>query len=312
MITDVAVAQPRTLQNIILDKVPGVDLDQNLVNAGVGVLDIRSVYDIDGVDTRQSEHRHPGRSGQDRRQLRVRRASCAWRRRCRFRDRTVVDLAGAAFGASNYMLEILGYAPIEPDGSVRVEVPADVAFRMEVLDANGAPHRLHPGRVAAGEPGRSARPATAATAPPARRSRSRTDGRDLFNSAWAGAAASGDPFPHTIASGSRRLPAEPGRDHGAGAHARELHERLTAVPADGAGRQRDLHATCGPIRRRRPRARRSICATTTPRSSRRRSRPAPPASPPGRPTAASSSTTRSTCSRCGICRGRRPMPRAWC
>ena len=51
MITDVAVAQPYTLPNIILDKVPGVDLDQNLVDAGVGVMDIRSVYDIDGVDT---------------------------------------------------------------------------------------------------------------------------------------------------------------------------------------------------------------------------------------------------------------------
>ncbi|HXO15974.1 MAG TPA: hypothetical protein VN835_06505, partial [Steroidobacteraceae bacterium] len=48
MVTDVAVAQPRALPNIILDKVPGVDLDQNLVDAGVGVIDIRSVYDIDG------------------------------------------------------------------------------------------------------------------------------------------------------------------------------------------------------------------------------------------------------------------------
>ena len=36
---------------VILDKVPGVDLDQNLVDAGVGVIDIRSVYDIDGMDT---------------------------------------------------------------------------------------------------------------------------------------------------------------------------------------------------------------------------------------------------------------------
>src|SRR5437764_546449 len=51
MVTDVAVAQPHPLPAVILDKVPGVDLDQNLVNAGVGVIDIRSVYDIDGVDT---------------------------------------------------------------------------------------------------------------------------------------------------------------------------------------------------------------------------------------------------------------------
>src|SRR5438105_3297907 len=41
MITDVAVAQPHALPNIILDKVPGVDLDQRLVTDVVGVIDIR-------------------------------------------------------------------------------------------------------------------------------------------------------------------------------------------------------------------------------------------------------------------------------
>jgi hypothetical protein len=35
-----------------------------------------------------------------------------------------------------YMREILGYAPIEADGSVRVKVPANVAFQMTILDAN--------------------------------------------------------------------------------------------------------------------------------------------------------------------------------
>ena len=71
MVTDVVAAQPRALQNIILDKVPGVDLDQNLVNAGVGVIDIKSVYDFDGVDTakpniqaaRRPGSRRPPRSG---------------------------------------------------------------------------------------------------------------------------------------------------------------------------------------------------------------------------------------------------------
>jgi len=35
-----------------------------------------------------------------------------------------------------YMREILGYVPIEADGSVRVKVPANVAFQISVLDAN--------------------------------------------------------------------------------------------------------------------------------------------------------------------------------
>src|SRR5204863_200020 len=51
MVTDVAVAQPRALPNIILDKVAGVDFDSAFVTAGVGVLDIKSVYDFDGMDT---------------------------------------------------------------------------------------------------------------------------------------------------------------------------------------------------------------------------------------------------------------------
>ncbi len=48
-----------------------------------------------------------------------------------------LNLPGSAFGASNYMREILGYAPIQPDGSVVVQVPAQVAFAISVLDENG-------------------------------------------------------------------------------------------------------------------------------------------------------------------------------
>ena len=34
------------------------------------------------------------------------------------------------------MREILGYAPVQPDGSVRIQVPAQVPFTIDVLDAN--------------------------------------------------------------------------------------------------------------------------------------------------------------------------------
>jgi hypothetical protein len=41
-----------------------------------------------------------------------------------------------AFGsAGNYMREVLGYVPIEPDGSVRVSVPSDIAFQIDVVAA---------------------------------------------------------------------------------------------------------------------------------------------------------------------------------
>jgi Hydrazine synthase alpha subunit middle domain len=200
MITDVAVAQPRPLQNIILDKVPGVNLDQDLVTAGVGVIDIRSVYDIDGVDTANpniatlANPIDTPASSRPARFIRLEKAVS-------IPDRTVVDLAGAAFGASNYMMQILGYAPIEPDGSVHIEVPANVAFRMEILDANarriapvqGVWLQLIPGEVVTcngcHKPGTTQHPIS--------------HGREgLFNPAWPGAAVGGTAFPGTISSGA--------------------------------------------------------------------------------------------------------------
>jgi hypothetical protein len=42
----------------------------------------------------------------------------------------------ALSGSVGYMRQLLGYVPIEPDGSVRVMVPANVPFQITVLDAN--------------------------------------------------------------------------------------------------------------------------------------------------------------------------------
>ena len=136
MVTDVVATQPKPLQNIILDKLAGIDLDQNLVDAGVGVIDIKSVYDFDGVDTapqgiaKVADSAVTPPSSRPARFVRVEKAVS-------IPDMTVVNLANAAFGASNFMREIVGYAPVEPDGSVKIQVPADVAFKVSVLDANG-------------------------------------------------------------------------------------------------------------------------------------------------------------------------------
>jgi hypothetical protein len=199
MVTDVAVAQPRALPNIVLDKVPGVDLDQNLVTAGVGVIDIRSVYDIDGLDTANpniATVADPAKTNPSARPARFIRLEKA----VSIPDMTVVNLSAAAFGASDYMLEILGYAPIEPDGSVRIEVPANVAFRMSVLDANarritpaqGVWLQVKPGEVLSCNGCHT----------PASAQRPISHGRaGLFASVWAGGTG-GVPFPHTMASGA--------------------------------------------------------------------------------------------------------------
>jgi hypothetical protein len=203
MVTDVAVAQPRPLPNIILDKVPGIDLDQKLVNAGVGVIDIRSVYDIDGVDTANpniATVADPAKTAANARPARFIRLEKA----VSIPDMSVVNLSAAAFGASDYMLEILGYAPIEPDGSVRIEVPANVAFRMSVLDANarritpaqGVWLQVKPGEVVSCNgchlPASAQRPI----------SHGRTG---LFASVWAGGTG-GVPFPHTISGAGAFIP----------------------------------------------------------------------------------------------------------
>lgn len=47
------------------------------------------------------------------------------------------NIYGNLFNANSGIQEILGYAPVEPDGSVMVTVPADVAFNLEVLDVSG-------------------------------------------------------------------------------------------------------------------------------------------------------------------------------
>ncbi|MDA1074551.1 MAG: hypothetical protein O3A63_07300, partial [Proteobacteria bacterium] len=133
---EVVVMEPRTLPIVVLGPVPGVDVDQLLVDASLGVLHVRSVYDLDGSDTVGiSVLRDPAQSIADQRPARFLRLVKA----VSMPDEDVLDFDETAFGVSEdqLMREILGYVPIEPDGSVMVEVPANVAFWIDVLDVNG-------------------------------------------------------------------------------------------------------------------------------------------------------------------------------
>ena len=136
--TDVVATAPRALPAIFFDKQPGIELDQQWVDEGVGVLNIRSVYDIDGVDTAQPDIAalaDPAlflASDRPARFLRIIKAVA-------MPDNDTATLPFTAFGASSQQLmrEIIGYTPIQPDGSVRVKVPADVPLAISVVDVNG-------------------------------------------------------------------------------------------------------------------------------------------------------------------------------
>jgi hypothetical protein len=194
MITDVVAAQPRPIPTII----PPITPDPELQGEGVGEIDIKSVYDFDGTDTAPggivalSDGKTPAGNRPARFIRLVKAVSIP--------DKTVVNLAQEAFGASDFMREILGYAPIEPDGSVKIKVPADVAFEIEILDANARrlpnfPEHSDWLQVRAGETlacnGCHTPPTTA---------KPFSHGRaGLFPAAYSGAAG-GTPFPDSLAT----------------------------------------------------------------------------------------------------------------
>ena len=138
MFTDVVAAESRELPAILFDKQAGIELDQQLIEEGVGILNIRSVYDVDGVDTAVPDIAtlaDPGLSDPDNRPARFLRIVKA----VGIPDDEVRDIPGTAFGRSSRQLmrEIVGYVPVQPDGSVRVKVPANIPFAISVLDREG-------------------------------------------------------------------------------------------------------------------------------------------------------------------------------
>ena len=206
--TDVVATAPRPLPAIVFDKQPGIELDQQWVDEGVGVLNIRSVYDIDGVDTAQPDIASladpgavPWPLGRPARFLRIVKAVA-------MPDNDTATLPFTAFGRSSQQLmrEIIGYTPIQPDGSVRVKVPAGVPLAISVVDANGrriSDRHQNWLQVRAGETVHCSGCHNHADGMP----HGHPQGSP---SAYAGAPATGMPFPNTDPA----LPANLRRNHG--------------------------------------------------------------------------------------------------
>ena len=136
MITDVAIAQAKPRPQLILDRAATGQADPALVNEGAGILHIRSVYDFDGTDAfGYAVLADPALTTADQRPARFARIYKA----TGIPGDETLDFSNSAFGINSNlgMREIIGYAPIEPDGSLMVKVPADVPLSIDILDGQG-------------------------------------------------------------------------------------------------------------------------------------------------------------------------------
>jgi Hydrazine synthase alpha subunit middle domain/WD40-like Beta Propeller Repeat len=140
--TGTMVVEPVILQarkpapTTLVDAAPAPGAQQNMFNGGVGLLDISSVYDVDGVDTAVpaiAGVANPGTAPFFARPYRFVRVQKA----VEIPAKTVRKINQSAFGPAGMgMREILGYAPVQPDGSVQIQVPANVPFIVDVIDTN--------------------------------------------------------------------------------------------------------------------------------------------------------------------------------
>ena len=141
-ITDVVAAQDRSLAEIIFDSTASNGLSQAYIDKNVGVLHIRSVYDFDGTFNALDQDSTDSINFNNLSVIADVGVTPADQRPARFlRIVKAVpipeDTPEFAFGPSGEsMREIIGYTMIEPDGSVMVQVPANVPIALEVLDKN--------------------------------------------------------------------------------------------------------------------------------------------------------------------------------
>ncbi len=160
IITEAITVQERDPPPVIFDKGPG-EIESSWESENVGVVSIKSVYDLgdgdfDGcffnycTDAADIDNVQDFADPQN---------ATAAQRPARFvrfirpvtfpdpEDPTLVNPpnpSANAFGpqAVRGMREIVGYAPVEPDGSVKTKVPANLPLGLEILDGEG--RRLGP------------------------------------------------------------------------------------------------------------------------------------------------------------------------
>ena len=137
MVVEPVILQARKpVPTTLVDAAPAPGAQQNMATASVGLLDISSVYDVDGVDTAVPSI--PGLADPSQAPFYTRpNRFVRIQKSVEIPDKTVRKINNSAFGPAGMgMREILGYAPIQPDGSVQIQVPANVPFTIDIVDVN--------------------------------------------------------------------------------------------------------------------------------------------------------------------------------
>ncbi|GLS24847.1 hypothetical protein GCM10007877_05610 [Marinibactrum halimedae] len=135
MYSDVAAFANRTEDLFLADRQGGIELDQDQVDDGLAQLHIRNVYEVEGIDTSEvgiGVLADPAQTPADERPalfLKIEKAVS-------MPDDDTLDFDRAYIGVARTMREIIGYAPVEPDGSVLTLIPADVALAISIVDQN--------------------------------------------------------------------------------------------------------------------------------------------------------------------------------
>lgn len=139
ILTEAIIMQPSDITaEFIADKVIGNELDVDLFNQQSGAIHIRSVYDFDGEDSTEfgiNQLKDPLLTSAEQRPARFIRIV----RGVPMPSREVRQTQRTDFGrsANQLMREIVGYSVVQPDGSVKIKVPANVPLAISILDKQG-------------------------------------------------------------------------------------------------------------------------------------------------------------------------------
>ncbi len=121
-------------------------IDTEAADENLGIVHIRNLFDVDGNDLVSSFETVPAPGDiatyADPMQMPFTAKDARFLRLIKpvpLPSEDVREFDNSAFGVRNrgQMFDILGYVPIEPDGSVKFKVPANIAFSFQIVDAKG-------------------------------------------------------------------------------------------------------------------------------------------------------------------------------